>query len=518
MAELTSQSRIPYFECSAKTGDGVEELFKGVANALLKPNSPSVPVVHTPPKKSKTKFKGKHTVGDISSKELQLLKPLLHSENPCFAFGAAMTMLELTKRSPTNRAILCRKENSIQSIWKSLFKYESPKVVITALKSLHALATPHHREFFCFPNVCTFLQKCLSSGPDVVIRAMEVILRVKSFIPEYLSECVQQFDRLIDLVLSLEQSHDIKIILEFLLKILTDSADLTGVKVKNYWGSLLHLSENSNHTTGVAIAKLLHAMARYEAEAVSDFFMEGGIDAMFCSIKDWIAAHCTNPNSEYQYDLTRCKVHWVMTMVSFLQFIDAKDFMDKHRENLEFLCMLLAQPNLRVAIYEVWTGALLSLQGILVDYFRNFIHFSPLLLRSASPKDFPPKSAWIPIGKGSFGEVYSTCLVESGENVAIKIIDGADDCDPQTLRRELSLAASLLPDHKNILKFYGYYLESNGFHLVSQLADYSLLELLSLVKFTTEHIKVLAFGIARGLQLLHSLQIVHRDLKVKFRF
>jgi serine/threonine protein kinase len=119
------------------------------------------------------------------------------------------------------------------------------------------------------------------------------------------------------------------------------------------------------------------------------------------------------------------------------------------------------------------------------------------------------------IGKGEYGIVYKARHNESKHLYALKQIDLSDPKEgvPSTTIREIALLKDI--DHPNIIKLY------NVIHFVKKL--YLVLEICSsdLKTFISGHkelvsisdAKIIVYQLLKGLELLDSYSIMHRDLK-----
>ena len=118
------------------------------------------------------------------------------------------------------------------------------------------------------------------------------------------------------------------------------------------------------------------------------------------------------------------------------------------------------------------------------------------------------------IGEGSFGRVYKARYKYTGSLVAIKFINktGQSEDDLESLRREIALLRKV--NHPNIMRIHDVIENGTNFYIVSELARGDLFQIIdddTVLPETT--LKEIAAQLVSSLAHLHSLKIIHRDMK-----
>ena len=118
------------------------------------------------------------------------------------------------------------------------------------------------------------------------------------------------------------------------------------------------------------------------------------------------------------------------------------------------------------------------------------------------------------IGKGSFGSVYKGYNEESGEIVAIKVInlEQAED-EIEDIQQEIQILSQL--DCPYITKFYASFLETTNLWIVMEFAaGGSCLDLLKTIGgFDEVYSCIIVREVLKGLEYIHGQQKLHRDIK-----
>ena len=119
------------------------------------------------------------------------------------------------------------------------------------------------------------------------------------------------------------------------------------------------------------------------------------------------------------------------------------------------------------------------------------------------------------LGKGSFGVVKSAINTQTGEKVAIKILNEAKIPYEYKINslREIEIMKNL--KHPNIIRFYGYINKDKQLYLITEyIKGIELFQYISLKKKIEESEACIYFQqIISGIEYLHKMDIVHRDLK-----
>jgi len=118
------------------------------------------------------------------------------------------------------------------------------------------------------------------------------------------------------------------------------------------------------------------------------------------------------------------------------------------------------------------------------------------------------------IGGGSFGQVFSGLYLETGTQVAIKVLElSTDEARLRAYDEEINVMKSV--KHKNIVQFYGARIIDGSHHLYMELVTGGSLSFM--IKHFGPLQGPLLGRITRdmvcGLAHLHSLEIIHRDIK-----
>uniref|UniRef100_A0AAX7UK12 non-specific serine/threonine protein kinase n=1 Tax=Astatotilapia calliptera TaxID=8154 RepID=A0AAX7UK12_ASTCA len=126
------------------------------------------------------------------------------------------------------------------------------------------------------------------------------------------------------------------------------------------------------------------------------------------------------------------------------------------------------------------------------------------------------------IGKGTYGKVYRVTNKKDGSQAAVKVLDPINDVDEE-IEAEYNILRSL-PNHPNVVKFYGMFHKSDKLTggqlwLILELCNGgSVTELIKGLLMRGQRLQepVIAYILCSallGLQHLHNNRIIHRDVK-----
>ncbi|DBA00375.1 TPA: hypothetical protein N0F65_000560 [Lagenidium giganteum] len=119
------------------------------------------------------------------------------------------------------------------------------------------------------------------------------------------------------------------------------------------------------------------------------------------------------------------------------------------------------------------------------------------------------------IGEGTYGVVYKSLDLKTGQVVALKRIrlETEDDGIPSTALREISVLREL--EHPNIVRLLDCLQEDGKLFLVFEFVDKDLKRFMEHKLGTLEMplIKALLYQLLKGLAFSHSRGVMHRDLK-----
>ena len=121
------------------------------------------------------------------------------------------------------------------------------------------------------------------------------------------------------------------------------------------------------------------------------------------------------------------------------------------------------------------------------------------------------------IGEGGFGKVYYAKNKFSNTEVSIKTINKSKNnnliLDNLTIKNEIEVLKSL--SHPNIMKIYEFYSNEESYFLVNEYIKYGELSKKIKQTFSELQISVIIFQILKGLNYIHSHNIIHRDIKLE---
>ncbi|GMM33958.1 serine/threonine protein kinase [Saccharomycopsis crataegensis] len=120
------------------------------------------------------------------------------------------------------------------------------------------------------------------------------------------------------------------------------------------------------------------------------------------------------------------------------------------------------------------------------------------------------------LGEGAFSEVLRGKNVQSGEDVAIKIISKKklDTSQQQSVFKEVTILRRL--DHKNIVSFDNFLEDDNYYYIIQDLCDGGEIfnQIVNLTYFSEDLSRHVICQVAESIRYLHNeVGVVHRDLK-----
>ncbi|KAJ2918558.1 hypothetical protein MD484_g1902, partial [Candolleomyces efflorescens] len=121
------------------------------------------------------------------------------------------------------------------------------------------------------------------------------------------------------------------------------------------------------------------------------------------------------------------------------------------------------------------------------------------------------------VGKGAYGSVHKGREKDTGNVVAIKIIDlDTPDDDVADIQREIALLTQLR-DAPNVTKYYGCYMDGPRVWIVMEFAQGgSVLSLMKASKndcIEEKYVSIIIREVLVGLAYLHKVPVIHRDMK-----
>ena len=125
------------------------------------------------------------------------------------------------------------------------------------------------------------------------------------------------------------------------------------------------------------------------------------------------------------------------------------------------------------------------------------------------------------LGKGSFGNVYKVCHIQSGLIRAMKIIKKENlvyqDGDSKFLNEIRILMAC---EHPHIIKIYEYYSDDVNYYIIMEhIPGGELYETISTwKKFDEKKACYIMRQILEAVNYLHAMKIIHRDIKLQNLF
>ncbi|KAL5713793.1 cyclin-dependent kinase [Ranunculus cassubicifolius] len=121
------------------------------------------------------------------------------------------------------------------------------------------------------------------------------------------------------------------------------------------------------------------------------------------------------------------------------------------------------------------------------------------------------------IGEGSFGNVWKAVNIHTGQVVAVKILKDMDGFYDMKNNPEIN-ALRLLKGHPNIIKLEQDFVHCGSLCLAFEYMNSSLLDVIkdrrtSGIPFSESEIRHVCSQLLKGLDYMHSRNVMHRDLK-----
>ncbi|KAJ1742962.1 kinase that interacts with cdc31p [Coemansia sp. RSA 989] len=116
------------------------------------------------------------------------------------------------------------------------------------------------------------------------------------------------------------------------------------------------------------------------------------------------------------------------------------------------------------------------------------------------------------VGRGAYGVVYRGQDVETGQTVAIKILNLDNEEDFSDMQREINLLSQVHSPH--IAQYYGSFIESSRMWIIMEYASGgSIHKLMQAGPVEEKYTSSIMYGVLLALNYLHSSGIMHRDIK-----
>ena len=120
------------------------------------------------------------------------------------------------------------------------------------------------------------------------------------------------------------------------------------------------------------------------------------------------------------------------------------------------------------------------------------------------------------LGQGSYGAVWRAVHKESGQMVALKIVELEDeDLEIEEIIAEVKIMQHL--DHTYVIHYFGSYMVRDEYLYIAMefCESGSILDLMRVLKrpLTEPTIRIVVAQVTKGLEYLHSKSFIHRDMK-----
>ena len=145
---------------------------------------------------------------------------------------------------------------------------------------------------------------------------------------------------------------------------------------------------------------------------------------------------------------------------------------------------------------------------------NNFLYF---YLNSILLTFFPLQVIDKVIGKGAFSKVYLGRHKNTSQQMAVKEFKGCSPKELEDVLREQRLLERLC--HPNIVRLYETFEEAGTLYFVMEFVDFgtltTMIEGSESKRLPEALVRYFMRQILDGLQYLHSMNIIHRDIKVR---
>jgi serine/threonine protein kinase len=144
------------------------------------------------------------------------------------------------------------------------------------------------------------------------------------------------------------------------------------------------------------------------------------------------------------------------------------------------------------------------------------LEFDQQLMQAAAMEASDPYERYTAIkqiGQGASGSVTLVAQQSSGQRFALKCIVPKNEQQTKMILTEVALVQ--LSRHPNVMQFIESFSFRGAFHLVMELMDFSLLDLVEFRAGQLQEVVILHVlrEVLKGIEFMHASQRIHRDLK-----